>query len=468
MKKTLKKISTVSLHLLLLLTIASCKKFLEIDRPINQLTTGAVFSDSASIESAVNGFYMANIVDNSSRLLNGRMTLATSLAADDLYAAISGSTPNVFATNSILSNNSENSACWTEAYKSIYHANIILENLQETKIISLGLKAKLSAEMKAMRALNYFYLTNLYGPVPLVLSTAYNTNRLAVRVSPDAVYKQIVTDLVEAQNVFNTSSVPLNKLRINKWAVAALLSRIYLYKKDYNNAIDQASAVINSGQFSLPVLNAAFGPTSTEVLFQIMPAITGPYNAGEGFYFVPPSTTAVPSYAMRTELLSSFESGDRRRTAWVGSNTVNNVTYYYPAKYKVRQLSPNTLKTEYDVIFRLAELYLIRAEAYAQNGRSDLSLKDLDIVRARAGLPHLSSTNPGLTGSDLLEAIYHERQTELFAEWGHRWFDLKRTNRADNILMPIKGANWQSTDKLFPIPESELNANSNLIQNEGY
>ena len=89
------------------------------------------------------------------------------------------------------------------------------------------------------------------------------------------------------------------------------------------------------------------------------------------------------------------------------------------------------------------------------------------MVRSRAQLPLLQDTNPGISQNGLLEAIYQERRIELFAE-GHRWFDLIRTGRANEVLSPLKKG-WQSTDVLLPVPAEEIFNNSNLLpQNLGY
>ena len=131
-------------------------------------------------------------------------------------------------------------------------------------------------------------------------------------------------------------------------------------------------------------------------------------------------------------------------------------------KYKV---NTNTATTEEcSILFRLAELHLIAAEAAVQSGDMELAMEYINMLRERAGLSMISSTDR----ASLLDAIQRERQVELFTEQGHRFFDLKRTGRIDGTLAPIK-PNWQHTDALLPIPESELLLNPNLEpQNEGY
>jgi hypothetical protein len=123
--------------------------------------------------------------------------------------------------------------------------------------------------------------------------------------------------------------------------------------------------------------------------------------------------------------------------------------------------------TEYTVVLRLAEQYLIRAEARAQQGNLLDAQADLNIIRSRAGLSDRSINNVDL----LLTAIMHERQVELFSEWGHRWLDLKRTNTVNavmSVITPQKGGTWSSNWAWFPIPQSEIRTNVKLKQNLGY
>ena len=115
------------------------------------------------------------------------------------------------------------------------------------------------------------------------------------------------------------------------------------------------------------------------------------------------------------------------------------------------------------MVFRLAEQYLIRAEALAQQNKLDSALADLNLVRQRAGL----GNSTAVTGTDVLAAVMHERQTELFAEWGHRWFDLRRTGTIDAVLGAVKPG-WQPTDSTLPVPFTQIQDNSLLTQNPGY
>ena len=147
---------------------------------------------------------------------------------------------------------------------------------------------------------------------------------------------------------------------------------------------------------------------------------------------------------------------------WVKSVTIAGKPYNYPNKYKIRAVSQPAM--ENIVVFRLAELYLLRAEARAHQNNSIGAIEDINIIRQRAGLPLLPANS---SAEECLTFVEKERRVELFCE-GHRWFDLKRTNRIQEVMLSVKDTNWQSTDQLYPVPLSELQKNPYLDQNPGY
>jgi len=125
--------------------------------------------------------------------------------------------------------------------------------------------------------------------------------------------------------------------------------------------------------------------------------------------------------------------------------------------------------TEYTMVLRLAEQYLIRAEARAQQNNLSAAQSDLNVIRTRAAL----SPTTANTQSTLLTAILHERQVELFSEWGHRWFDIKRTGNVDAVMgnggaCAAKGGVWNTNWQLYPIIQLQLQLNPALVQNSGY
>ena len=219
--------------------------------------------------------------------------------------------------------------------------------------------------------------------------------------------------------------------------------------------------VISSGDYTLlNELDAVFKINNTETIWEVAPT-NDTRNSVEGSVFIPSTATVVPNLYLNSSLLNSFEPADERKSKWLGFNTVGGNTYYYPYKYKQRTATP---VEEYEIVVRLAEQYLLRAEARAQQNKFSEAASDLDIIRNRAGLSNTTATDL----NTLLTAIKKERQIELFTEWGDRWLNLKRYGMISAILAPIKGDNWQTTDSIFPIPFNEIQINPKLTQNPGY
>jgi len=446
--------------------LSSCKKFVEIDPPSNQITSASVFTNDQTAISAIVGLY-SQMMQSALYFTNGGMSVFAGLSADEIYNTSSSVTYDPFYKNAIPSNESTTNLnrFWAKGYSFIYQANSILEGLQKAKGISEATRQQLTGEAKLCRAFCYFYLTNIYGDVPLETTTDYSANALMSRTTSSLVYQQIITDLKDSKNLLSASYPTAGRVRPNKWTASAFLARVYLYQKDWVNAEAESTAVINQSIYNLlstANLGNVFKAGSNETIWELM-AIGTSFNTAEGNIFIPSSGTTKPSLALTANLLNAFEAGDQRSNPgiWIKGNTINGVTYYYPFKYQTRT---TPIGNENNIVFRLAEQYLIRAEARAQQNNIPGAQQDLNVIRNRAGLLNTTAND----GSTLLVAIEHERQTELFTEWGHRWLDLKRTSRADAVLAPIKGSNWQSTDILYPIPLSEIQANSFLTQNPGY
>ncbi len=447
----------------------SCKKFVTVPTASNLILQDAVFTNDQTANSAIAGLYSKMVSLNLS-FSNGGLSLYAGISSDELYNVSTSSVYDPFSTNTLLSDNSVvNSNFWTAAYRNIYQANAIIEGLEQSTGVTLSTRNQLLGEAKFVRAFNFFYLVNLFGDVPLTLSTDYTINAVMPRTDKILVYAQMVTDLTEAEGLLGTAYSSNFRVRPNKWTAAALLARIYLYTGDWASAEAQSTLVINSGIYNLESnLANVFLTGSKEAIWQLMRETA---NTVEGTSFIPASATVKPTFALTTTQLNTFEPGDLRKTSWTGSNTVSAQVYYYPYKYKIRS---STTVTEYQVLFRLAEQYLIRAEARAKQDHPDDAIADLNILRARSRaaatiaipnpLPNLTTT---LGKSDVLTAIAKERQTELFAECGHRWFDLKRTGAIDNVLITSKPG-WRSTAALFPIPYTETQTNIYLTQNPGY
>ncbi|MEP7375990.1 MAG: RagB/SusD family nutrient uptake outer membrane protein [Chitinophagaceae bacterium] len=454
---------TVLLVLVSISLFFSCKKFVEIKPPINSYTSSATFSNDQTATSAVIGLYQ-QMINTPLLFTHGGLSIFTALSSDEIKNTYSDLSYDAFANNSITANESNiQTYFWTAAYKIIYQANAIIEGVNASNQISAGVKEQLLGEAKFSRALCYFYLTNIFGDVPLQLTTDYRINATMSRTSSLKIYEQVSVDLLDAVDLLKPTYPTAGRVRPNKWTATAMLARVYLYQKKWAEAETASTAVINSGDYTLESeLNNVFLSNSNEAIWQLQP-LNEYFFSAEGSVFVPYNDMERPAFTLTNDLLSSFEVNDQRFVKWIGKNVIAGTDYYYPYKYKVKYPSGGPI-TEYTMVLRLAEQYLIRSEARAQQDNFASGLTDLNAIRSRAGLPGSAAIDK----VSLLTAIGQERRVELFTEWGHRWLDLKVTSRVEAVLSSLKSPNWQPADTLYPIPFAELQLNPSLRQNPGY
>jgi starch-binding outer membrane protein, SusD/RagB family len=423
-----------------ILFLGGCAKQVDIPAPKNQIADENVFNNNETAISVLTGIYTDMSKDGDFTGLRS-MTVYTALAADELVIdeGRGYDTHMDYYRNSLSVNSNSGSELWGPLYNYVYRCNAALEGLEFASSLTPTIRQDLIGEAKFLRAFFYFYLTNLFGDVPLSTTTDYKKNSLLSRSPQSAVYDLIIKDLKEASEMLSAeyldgSLQPYSglseRLRPTKSAAKAMLARVYLYHSDYASAEEEASTVINNTiAFSLSTLPETFLMNSTEAIWQLQPVILG-HNSEDAWVFNVPSNgldDTHPVY-LNDQLLNSFETGDERRKNWIDSVSVLGTTYYYPFKYKSATL--NEPVTEYLMVLRLAELYLIRAEARTQLNDIVGAQSDLNIIRTRANLPNTTSTDPEL----MMLAIQHERQVELFTEWGHRWLDLKRSHTIDAVM----------------------------------
>lgn len=455
--------------ILLAICAIACNKMIDVEDPDNSVNGKEVFSHDTSALSAVTGIY-SKIMLSFPSLLNGGLTICAGLSADEIQPNSSGNSMQEFYTNSISTLSLFNRLyLWYYGYTLIYQSNACIEGILNSKALSEDVSNQLLGESYFLRSLSYFEMIQLFGDIPLVTTTNYEENAGLKRTATRKIFSQIKEDLLKATGLLSESYPSNNRVRVNKWAAKALLAKLYLYEGDWTDAESASAQVINAGTYGLEKdLNRVFLYDSKEAILHFMPIENG-YNTTEGAQFVPsPNGNSLPQFSLTEYLLGAFEAGDKRASTWIGKKIVNGVTYTYPYKYKLRvNFSPTYAVTEYAMVLRLGEQYLIRAEARAHLNDLAGAIKDLDSIRNRAGLPLISQTNPGIDYNSLLNVIQKERQTELFTEWGARWFDLKRNKTAASTLVGRKQS-WKDTDTLYPIPDVELNLNTNLTQNPGY
>ncbi|HWK06571.1 MAG TPA: RagB/SusD family nutrient uptake outer membrane protein [Puia sp.] len=443
-----------------LLSGSSCKKALEA-KPAYLSTTSEQFANDASANAAIAGLY--GQINAASTFTTG-IPLQTTLSSDEMSFVGYQSYGDMFSYALTPASATTNSY-WGASYNIIYIANSILGGVTASGGVSTATKNQIIGEARFIRAFCYFYLVNLYGKVPLVTGADYAVNSLLPRTSVDSVYQLILSDLAAADSLTSDAYPTDGRVRVNKWAAKAMLARVYLYRGDWVDAASRASEVIGNNQvYYLESLDNIFLSTSNEAVLQFW---TKQGYTGEGVNSLPSYGTYL-YYAMTADstygLVSAFEANDLRKSSWVASETsaYDGNFYYYSTKYK--QNGPNGSNSEYLMVLRLAEQYLIRAEALAKQGQLTAAIADINAIRQRAGLNALSGS---LSSDAILSAIEQERRVELCFEWADRWLNLKRTNRAGAVLGAAK-TGWTSDAALYPIPLTEIKNNPNLVQNSGY
>ena len=450
------------LNLCIAVMVLACADFVEVDLPSNQQTGTSVFQELKTAEAALTNIYA---IQREEGLLSGSasgISNAFSLYADELELneTASGSAAE-FATHTLSPATPLIQTMWANTYQSIYATNAVIEGLVESTSLTPEQRDPLVGEAFFLRGLLYFYLNQLFGAIPYVTTTDYTANSRIEKSDAATVTNLILADLEQATNLLPENYSNTERTRPNRFVAQLVSARVHLYAEHWEQAASLASSVINSGLYSLNVpIDEVFKRTSAATLWQFKPEQPG-YNTYEAQSFI--LLTAPPTgNALREAFLNSFEAGDLRVENWMGSVSDGTSTWYFP--YKYQEYSPTKTSQEYSKVIRLAEAYLIRAEAQLRKNDFSGARDDLNHTRSRAGLPALSTLDPNV----LEDALVYERKAEFFTEYGHRWFDLKRWGRAEALLENLKPG-WGISSYLLPLPETELQANPNLLpQNPGY
>lgn len=441
--------------------LSSCESFTEVDVPQSQLTGPAVFEDVNTATSALVNVY--------ARLREEGMVTGTAFGlsnlmgnyADELTFYGSNAVVQSFNNHTIIPSNSFVTILWNTSYGQIYDINAIIEGLEDSSAIAQDDKDKLMGEALFLRAYIHFYLTQCFGEIPYITTTNYLQNATVSKNSLLEINQNLLQDLEDAETLLPISYPSTERVRANKYVAKAMLARLNLYLGNWEQAEVYASDVINNSSYTWELnIPNVFLKENPGIIWALHPGIAG-LNTKDARTFVFSSGPPIKP-ALSQDLINEFEPNDSRKVNWTRMITSGSQSWHHAYKYK-KTLNTGTSQ-EYTILFRMAEMYLIRAEARAEISNTTEALEDLNKIRNRAGLPNSTA----LTREQILDAVMQERKVELFTEQGHRWFDLKRTGRAAAVLSPIK-PNWQNTHVVFPIPEAELLLNVNLLpQNTGY
>jgi starch-binding outer membrane protein, SusD/RagB family len=464
-------------------TFTGCKKFIEVPSPVTNITEASAYASDATAIAVLTGIYakISGTTGTFSPSFSNISGLTAGLSADEfsLWSGVSSPFLIAYYTNSLSASGNTGVETWNECYKYIFTCNAAIEGIAQSLSLTTEVKQQLLGEAKFMRAFLYFYLVNLYGDVPLSLTVDYRRNAKLSRSDSSLVYQQIITDLLEAKDLLSATFLDQSllkttneRVRPTKWAASALLARVYLYTHQWANAeLESTLLISNTALFKLNTLPNVFNKNNIEAIWQLQPINVGWNTEHARLFLLPSSGPSVtnPVY-LNKNLVSSFQNIDNRKTNWISYIKVGVDTFYFPYKYKALNISTNppASPSEYLMVLRLGEQYLIRAEARAEQNNISGGEADLNEIRKRAGLPVISPTTDI---SIMRNNILNERRLELFSEWGNRWLDLNRTGKIDAVMSqatPLKGGIWNTNQKLYPIPASEIQYNSNLIQNAGY
>lgn len=440
--------------IILVLCLTSCRKLLTVPAADSEQSADGVFSSDASADAAV-----ADIYYNMGMYYSGNLlSVINGMTADE------GNTLNTYyqryVNNSIPSDDPQMNQIWNTYYKVIYRCNAVLEGLSAPNGLTTVKVLQWQGEAKFMRALCYYYLINCWGDVPYITTTDVKQTAKAYRSPADSIIVWMQQDLQSSINLLPDAVPGGERVRAGKDAAMTLMARICLQSEQSSVAEFYATQVINSGRYRLCVQDSAFLYNSPQAILQIWNdnGFTWP-----GQLFIPLEGDA-SYYPLSAGMMNAFETGDLRKTAWTRSFTYGGSTWYYPFKYKQRAATTDENR-EYLVVFRLAELYLLRAEARARQENYTDAIADLNVIRAVAGLDPL---DVNLTRTSCLAAVEQERRVELFCEWGDRWLTLQRMGTINDVLGTLKPGFWKDWAARYPIPQQELDKDPNLTQNPGY
>ncbi len=483
-------------------TFQSCEDFLE-KTPFDRVDPQEDVTDDVAVAMA-NACY---IPLRSSNLYNQRIWTLDIVAGNSNVGASGGDDgiETIQASNfTTMSDNAMALYMWRSPWIGIAQCNNLINALNNTDNVSEAIRDRSMGEALFLRAHYYYLLARLFGGVPLRLEPYDpDTPSAIARTSLDDTYRQIIEDcsnaikLLPPKNEYDEHQ----KGRACREAAMYMLADIYLTLAPsnaslYNDVIDLCDQITAMGydlsncpyeaNFNCPVRNGA------ESIFEIQYSGSTesdfwgntPYSSWLSTFMGPRGSGLVAGswgWNLPTqEFMDSYEEGDLRKSIsvfyegcpdWEGkpyrpqwSNTGYNVRKFLVSK----ELSPefNTSSANF-VVYRYAGVLLMQAEAYNELNQTPNAREPINIVRKRAGLDPLPST---ISQSDMKEAIIHERRMELAFE-GHRWFDLIRIDNGDYALRFFRSIGKTNVSKerlLFPIPQTEIDANPLMTQNPGY
>ena len=451
--------------LLLVFLASGCREILE-PRPVDLLIDELVLNEASDVEPVRLGLY------NAFRRMGALNIVAGDFTADFVQHNGTFTVYNELGNKQITAANAAAEEFWENIYYTAYAANFLLENLEKVRGVPEATRKLVLAEAHFLRGYAYFVGVNTFGDIPLVTTTDVLTNRSIAKSSRADILALVLQDYEKA--LPDLPDLPENndnrviKSFASRSAVRAALARYHLYQGSWALAEQFATEVISSNRQTLPpnfrdVILAEF---DVETIFEVGYANNLSDDPGTSTFglnnVLVGRREMIPANTYILQMLSPA-SGERRQTiAFNSAQQRGNDNGWSVRKHGTADEANNNI-----TIFRLAELFLIRAEARARQGRlagTNGAQADVNALRTRAKAPTVSFS----TVDNALSIIEQERVFELSFE-GHRWYDLKRTGRAQAVMSAFS-PNWDVKFELWPIPLTEIQRNPSLSngQNPGY
>ena len=479
--KQTNKMKYIYILIFTLIVLSGCKdSFLEI-YPKATLSEGSFYQTDVELTLLTNGCYvpMRDYEKNQHWILAELISDNASFQNNVKTGEASKGVIDQFILNS---DNVAFSGFWNLSYNGITRCNKLLSEVDRPSIVwsKLSLKDRCKGEALFLRALYYFNLVRQFGGVPLVLEPVTSQAAVDIKRSKDTqVYDRIILDLKDAAAAFAKAKDVEENGRANEMSAQALLGKVYLTVGNFAEAEKALSIVMSSGKYILlPEYADVFNPAKKdykETIFAVQYSENSAELANNFIFNFAPHTsggavTGRPSVNIvgagwnqpTDDLINAFEPGDKRKAVsigfWNGLDWDNKVKPIpYCAKYKAPISAPDNRCGDNLPVLRYSDVLLMYAEVMVEQGKSSQAVPSIQLVRNRAGL-----TSP-ITADDaasLRSLIAKERQTEFCFE-NQRWYDLKRTGKAIEV-MTAHGKREKAT-KVFLYPESyTLNSNKLL------
>jgi hypothetical protein len=454
-----KKLFIISTIIITGLVTDGCHEQLN-PKPIDLIVNDVVLNEPKDIAGVQIGLYNAFRRSRASAILAGDLT------ADNLIHQGTFAQYRELGIKQITTGNATVSELWSTHYATIYIANFMIERIPDIEGVTPSVRKSSMATAYFLRGLSYLQLVTTFGGVPLVTTTDIETNRNIPRATEEEVLKSIEADFTKAAGNLGGKQ-PTPATACDK-VVSAAFARYYLYTKNYSLAEQYATDVISSGDYTLePDFKTIVTEDFTnESIFEVGYTI---FDNNDG-------TNLNDLFVSRREIIPSnqiISVLDTGNNPAVGDR-IQVITFHTENLkgadngWEVTNYGTSVANNDNIVVFRLAEMYLIRAEARNMLGKvtgPNTAQTDVNTLRARAKAKAMVGD---VTQGQMTQIIETERRIELAYE-GHRWYDLVRTGRAEDV-MPSFNSNWKPAYELWPIPQREIQNNPALVgeQNPGY